>query len=386
MSKLDSVDAIIRRAIADSVFPGCQVIAAVKGKVFYNKTFGYHDYTTSLPVKRTDLYDLASVTKVLSTTLAVMKLWEEGRFRLDDELQQHLPIAKNTPAGAIPIDRLLTHSSGLPGWIPFYSATIKDSKPDTNYYRTKPDSLFGIRVSDSLYLRCDYVDTMLNIILHSKLNPLHEYKYSDLGFMLLKEMVEYLSSDSLNLYVDETFYQPLGLSWMTYNPLAHFLKDRMPPTEADVRYRYVTVQGYVHDQAAAMLGGVSGHAGLFSNAWDAAVILQMLLNNGHYADADYFKPETVQLFTSTYFDKNRRGLGFDKPSGKHNGNACYEASPESYGHSGFTGTFIWADPRNGLLYVFLSNRTYPDPENTKIAEQNIRTRIHSLFYQAVDKP
>jgi len=386
MSLLDSVDVIIQKAIADTVFPGCQVIAAVNGKVFYNKAFGYHDYSKKLPVKRTDLFDLASVTKALSTTLAVMKLYEENRFRLDDELQQHLPAAKNTPAGSLPIDRLLTHSSGLPAWLPLYAATVKNGKPDTNYYRTKPDSLFGIHVSDSLYMRCDYIDTMLNIILNSKISPAHQYKYSDLGFMLLKEMVEYLSADSLNNYVDENFYQPLGLSWMTYNPLKRFPKNRIPPTEEDTTFRDVKVHGYVHDQAAAMLGGVSGHAGLFGNAWDAAVILQMLIDKGQYAGTKYFEASTVDKFTSTYFDKNRRGLGFDKPSGTHNGNVCDEASPESYGHSGFTGTFVWADPRNGLVYVFLSNRTFPDAENKKIVEQNIRTRIHSLFYQTVDKP
>jgi len=386
LSKLDSIDAIIRAAIADSVFPGCQVLAAVHGKVFYNKAFGYHDYTKKQPVKRTDLFDLASVTKVLSTTIAVMKLYDEGRFRLDDELQQHLPAARNTPAGRIHIDRLLTHSSGLPSWLPLYTATLKNGRPDTLYYRTKRDSLFGIRVCDSLYLRCDYVDTMRTVILNATLSPLHEYKYSDLGFMLLKEMVESISSDSLNTYVDESFYQPLGLSWMTYNPLEKFDLSRIPPTEEDTTFRHVKVHGYVHDQAAAMLGGVSGHAGLFGNAWDAAVIMQMLIDSGSYADVKYFNASTVQKFTSTYFDKNRRGLGFDKPSGKHNGNVCDEASPESFGHSGFTGTFIWADPRTGLVFIFLSNRTYPDAENPKLVKQNIRTRIHSLFYQAISTP
>ncbi|MGD9494565.1 MAG: glycoside hydrolase family 3 N-terminal domain-containing protein [Bacteroidales bacterium] len=383
---LDSVDAIIKKAIDEKVFPGCQVLAAVNGKVFYNKAFGYHDYTKKTPVKRTDIYDLASVSKIFGTTLAIMKLYEEKRFRLDDLLQQHLPIAKNTAAGQLRIDRLLTHSSGLPAWLPLYKATVKNGKPDTNYYRTKADSLFGIRVSDSLFMRCDYIDTMLNIILQSKINPSHHYKYSDLGFMLLKEMAEHLSSDSLNRYVDENFYQPLGLSWMTYNPLTRFDKSRIPPTEEDTTFRDVKVHGYVHDQAAAMLGGVSGHAGVFGNAWDAAVILQMLIDKGHYAGTKYFEASTVEKFTSTYFDKNRRGLGFDKPSGIHNGNVCDEASPESYGHSGFTGTFVWADPRNGLVYIFLSNRTYPDAENKKIVEQNIRTRIHSLFYQTIDKP
>ena len=385
ISLLDSIDAIIQKSISDTIFPGCQVIAAINGKVFYNKAFGYHDYTKKLPVKKTDLYDLASVTKVLSTTLAVMKLYDEKRFRLDDELHQHLPAAKNTPAGSLHIDRILTHSSGLPAWLPLYVATVKNGKPDTNYYKTKPDSIFGIHVCDSLYMRCDYIDTILNIILNARISPLHQYKYSDIGFMLLKEMVEYLSADSLNKYVEENFYQPLGLSWMTYNPLRKFPKTCIPPTEEDTTFRDVKVHGCVHDQAAAMFGGVSGHAGLFGNAWDAAVIMQMLINKGQYAYTKYFESSTVERFTSTYFDKNRRGLGFDKPSGKHNGNVCDEASSKSFGHSGFTGTFVWADPHNGLVFVFLSNRTYPNAENKKIIEQNIRTRIQSLFYQAVDK-
>ena len=383
---LDSIDNIINQAIADGAFPGCQVIAAVNSKVFYNKTFGCHDYSKVQPVKQTDLYDLASVTKIFATTLAIMKLYEEKRFRLDDELQKHLPSAKNTNVATLPIDRILTHSSGLSGWIPFYTTTVNNGKADTNYYKSKPDSVFNIPVCDSMFMRKDYCDTMLKIIFKSKINTLHQYKYSDLGFILLKEMAEYLSGQPLDKYAEENFYRPLGLSWMTFNPLLKFSKTSIPPTEEDKTFRGKKVQGYVHDQAAAMFGGVSGHAGLFGNAWDAAVILQMLLNGGQYAGVKYFEKSTVDKFTSTYFDKNRRGLGFDKPSGIKNGNTCAEASIQSFGHSGFTGTFVWADPKNKLIYVFLSNRTYPDAENKKILEQNIRTRIHSLFYQIIDKP
>ncbi|NLL28120.1 MAG: serine hydrolase [Bacteroidales bacterium] len=384
ISKLDSIDLMIKEAIDNGLMPGCQILAALNGKVFYNKSFGYHDYLKETPVKPTDLYDLASITKIFSTTLAVMKLWEEKRFQLDDKLEKHLPISKNTAAGNLHLDRLLTHSSGLQAWIPFYKKTLENNKPSDKYYRNEPDSVFGIKICDSLYLRNDYPDTILHTILNARIKSNHDYVYSDLGIMLLKEMVEHLSNSKIDNYVEENFYIPLGLSWMTYNPSNKFHKTRIIPTEEDTTFRKTKVQGYVHDQAAAMLGGVSGHAGLFGNAWDAATIMQMLLNGGKYADVEYFKPSTIRLFTSTYFDRNRRGLGFDKPSSIKDLNACPEASPYSFGHSGFTGTYAWADPTNGLVYIFLSNRTYPDAENRKLMQQNIRTRVHTLLYEAVD--
>lgn len=382
-SKLDSIGIIVEQAIIDSVFPGCQILAAIDGKIFYNQSFGYHTYDKTRPVVGTDLYDLASVTKMLATTLAVMKLFDEGKIDLQQELQFYLSKTAGTNVGKIHLDRLLTHSSGLPAWIPFHLATLKDGKRDTALFRTQADSLFSVRVCDSLFVRNDFPDSMLSRIMRSKLKPEQGYKYSDLGFILLREMVVQITGEPFDQYLNENFYQPLGLTRFMFNPIDKFSLDEIPPTEDDKTFRSRVVHGYVHDQAAALFGGVSGHAGLFGNSYDAAVIMQMLLQKGNYAGVQYYKASTIQRFTSTYFDKNRRGLGFDKPSGFKNGNVCPEASPKSFGHSGFTGTYVWADPQNGLVFVFLSNRVYPDAENWKITKTNIRTNIHSLIYRAL---
>ena len=381
--KLDSIGIIVEKAILDSVFPGCQILAAVNGKIFYNESFGYHTYDKTIPVEATDLYDLASVTKMLATTLAVMKLYDEGKIDLQQELQAYLPKTAGTNVGKIHLDRLLTHSSGLPAWIPFHLATLKNGKRDTALFRTQPDSLFSVRVCDNLFVRNDFPDSMTGKIMNSKLKPDQGYKYSDLGFILLCEMVVQITGEPFDRYLNENFYQPLGLNRFMFNPTDKFPLSEIPPTEDDKTFRERVIHGYVHDQAAALFGGVSGHAGLFGNTYDAAVIMQMLLQKGNYAGVQYYKASTIQRFTSTYFDKNRRGLGFDKPSGFKNGNVCSEASPKSFGHSGFTGTYVWADPQNGLVFVFLSNRVYPDAENWKITKTNIRTKIHSLIYQAL---
>jgi len=380
---LAEIDTIVLNAIRDTVMPGCQIMAIKDGNVFYNKSFGYHTYDSLIPVRNSDLYDLASLTKMLATTLAVMKLYENGMFSLQAPLENYLSVSKGTPVGALHLDRILTHSSGLPPWVPFHLQVMNKPDLDPYWVSDQKSATYSVQICNGLYVRPEFSDTIVQRILHSKLKPDQGYKYSDLGFILLKFMVEELTHTDFETWLDNNFYYPLGLNSMMYNPLRKYDLSVIPPTENDTLFRDRLVHGYVHDQNASLLGGVSGHAGLFSNAWDIGVIMQMLMQGGKYGGKQYLKTSTILKFTSTYFDKNRRGLGFDKSAMRKYGNACVEASARSYGHSGFTGTYVWSDPDNGLIYIFLSNRVYPDAENSKLVKQNIRTHIHSLFYEAV---
>lgn len=380
---LAEIDSIVEQAIKDTAFPGCQIMAIKDGNIFYNKSFGYHTYDSLIPVDNSNLYDLASLTKMLATTLAVMKLYENGAIDLQASLKNYLSVSDGTPVGELHLDRILTHSSGLPPWIPFHFLVMNKPDLDPYWVATTKSSTHSVQICDGLYVRPEISDTIMQRILHSKLKPDQGYKYSDLGFILLKFMVEELSAKDFETYMNESFYYPLGLNSMMYNPLRKFDLSAIPPTEQDTLFRDQLVHGCVHDQNASLFGGVAGHAGLFSNAYDIGVIMQMLMQGGKYGGKQYLKTSTILKFTSTYFDKNRRGLGFDKSVMRKYGNACIEASPRSYGHSGFTGTYVWSDPDNGLIYIFLSNRVYPDAENSKLVKENIRTRIHSLFYEAV---
>lgn len=385
LKALLEIDEIVEQAIRDTVMPGCQIMAIKDGIIFYNKSFGYHTYDSIIRVENSHLYDLASLTKMLATTLAVMKLYENGIIDLQAPLENYLSVSKGTPVGKLHLDRILTHSSGLAPWKPFYLHVM--NKPDLNPYwvSSEKSATYPVEICNGIYIRSEFSDTIVQRILRSKLKADQGYKYSDLGFILLKFMVEDVSKQDFQTYMNETFYYPLGLNTLMYNPLSKFDLSVIPPTEQDTLFRDILVHGYVHDQNAALFGGVAGQAGLFSNTYDIAVIMQMLMQGGKYEGKQYLKTSSILKFTSTYFDKNRRGLGFDKSVMRKYGNACIEASPRSYGHSGFTGTYVWSDPDNGLIYVFLSNRVYPNAENKKIVKQNIRTRIHSLFYKAVSK-
>ncbi len=385
LDPLAEIDSIVQQAIRDTAMPGCQIMAIKDGVIFYNKSFGYHTYDSLVKVENSHLYDLASLTKMLATTLAVMKLYENGTIELQAPLSSYLSVSQGTDVGELHLDRILTHSSGLPPWRPFHLHVM--NKPDLNPYwvATEKSETHSVQICKGLFIRPEFSDTIVQRILRSTLKPDQGYKYSDLGFILLKFMVEDLTGKDFETYLNETFYYPLGLNSLMYNPTRKFDLSVIPPTEEDTFFRDQRVQGFVHDQNASLFGGVAGHAGLFSNAYDIAVIMQMLMQGGKYAGKQYLKTSTILKFTSTYFDKNRRGLGFDKSVMRKYGNACIEASARSYGHSGFTGTYVWSDPDNGLIYIFLSNRTYPDAENKKIVKENIRTRIHSLFYEAVSQ-
>jgi CubicO group peptidase (beta-lactamase class C family) len=354
------------------------------GKMFYNKSFGNPRYEDTIKVNNGDIYDLASVTKVAATTLAMMKLVEEKEISLDEKLGTYLPELKGSNKQDLTIRDVMTHQAGLQAWIPFYLKTLHNGHPDPGIYQNHPSQGFPLRVAEDLYIRSDYPDSIYRTIMDAPLRPSRDYKYSDMGFYLLRRIIEKVSGVPMEDYVLSSFYKPLGLSTTGFLPRNHFPVSRIMPTEYDTIFRKQLIRGDVHDPGAAMLGGVSGHAGLFSNATDLAVLLQLFLNNGEYGGKQYFLPSTIKEFTRVQFpaNGNRRALGFDKPTlhPMSDGPSCLSASLKSFGHSGFTGTYIWADPENRLSYVFLSNRVYPQASNEKIVEMNIRTKIHQAMY------
>jgi beta-glucosidase-like glycosyl hydrolase/CubicO group peptidase (beta-lactamase class C family) len=383
------VDSIIKESITKKVFPGCQVWAAKDGKVFFMGSFGNHTYDNDKPVKDSDLYDIASLTKIAASTLSVMRLTDEKKIDIDRQLQDYLPFLKNTNKGSIVIRSLMAHQARLKPWIPFYKYTLKDGRPDSTIYRNAISEDFPVRVAENLYIVKNYTDVIFDSIIASPLLKTNSYKYSDLGFYMMPRIIESLVNEPFDEYVDMTFYKPLGLSTMGFLPRQRFPLDRIVPTEDDKIFRGQLVHGDVHDPGAAMMGGVSGHAGLFSDANDLGVIGQMLLNKGTYGGKEYLTGATIDEFTERQYplNDNRRGAGFDKPLPEYSseGPCCKSASGSSYGHSGFTGTYIWVDPQNGLVYIFLSNRVYPDAENNKLASLNIRSKIHQVFYDAIGK-
>ena len=386
---LDIIDSIAQNGINMRAYPGCQVLLAKDGKIFYEKAFGQPRYDDTVKVTTQHIYDLASVTKVAATTLAIMKLADEGRLSPDDSLGKFLPMLKGSNKSALRIRDVMTHQAGLQDWIPFYKLTLRNSLPDPAIYQHEPSAGFPVRVAQDLYIRKDYSDTIFTRIAGSPLRTTRDYKYSDLGFFMLRLVVERITNQPFEKYLDVTFYKPLGLSTMGFNPRSRFDISRMIPTEYDNEFRKQLVWGDVHDPGAAMLGGVSGHAGLFSDARDLAVLMQMMLQDGSYGGKQYLSAATVHEFTRVQFPGkgNRRGLGFDKPvmNAFLDGPTCKSASAQSFGHSGFTGTYVWADPASGLIFIFLSNRVCPSAANQKLSEMNIRTNIHQAAYDLLQR-
>ncbi len=382
------VDSLALSAIQEGAMPGCQILAAKDGKVFYHKAWGNFTYDKSTPVDLKSVYDIASITKISATLLATMQLYDLKKYHPEQALKDVLPLSENTNKGDLIIKDILTHQAGLRPFIPFYESTLKNGKPDPKLYHKKYTAQYNIPVADSLFLWSAYRDTIYQKILKSPIKNYGKYVYSDLSFYLTKMMCEYLSKRSLDAYVSP-IYNRLGASTTGYLPLSRFSKKVIPPTENDKTFRQQLIQGYVHDPGAAMLGGVAGHAGIFSNANDLAKVMQMYLNKGTYGGEQYLTSATINYFSSCVAcpDGNRRGLGFDKPEPNKSkeGPTCKSASLCSFGHTGFTGTYAWADPENGLLYIFLSNRVYPEAENKKLSKLNTRTNIHQVFYDAMSR-
>jgi CubicO group peptidase (beta-lactamase class C family) len=414
IANLNKIDRIVQDGIKENAFPGCQVLVAKNGVVVYNKSFGYFDYANTHPVQTTDIYDLASVTKALATVPAVMKLYDLNKIGLQDQLSNYIPELKNTDKSEISIKNALFHETGLVSFLPFYSLLIDPNSYEGSLYSKKRDLTYRIQYDKKTYVRTDfkfypdkvsrtpkpgiskqvadsfYVSDNINrlairAIANSNLRKNTDYLYSDLNFILLKEMTENISQQPFDIFLDKEFFSGLGANYTTFLPLKKINRKNIAPTEYDQFLRNQIVIGFPHDESAAVMGGVSGNAGLFSNANDMAKILQMLLNQGTYGGESYLSEATAKLFTQTKSPNSRRGLGFDKPDkSKENAGNTGNLVPESvYGHTGFTGTCFWVDPDNQLIYVFLSNRIYPSRLQTKLMELNIRSRIQDLIYESI---
>ena len=389
-AKLQGIDALFKEAIAMKATPGGVVLVAKDGKVVFHKAYGHHTYSRRTPVERSDIYDLASITKIAATTLSVMKLYDEGHISIFQPLSDYLPELKSTNKVNLSIYDIMAHKAGLRPWIPFFEQTVTKSKrnprPLSKFYGKQKSGKYSISVTDKLFMVDAFRDSMWQQIHQSELRSNNNYKYSDLGFYMLGNMVGRTTNVPLERFAQEQFYQPLGLSTTTFNPREKFPTSRIVPTEEDKYFRRQRIQGYVHDMGAAMLGGVSGHAGLFSNANDLAVIMQLLLNDGYYGGQQYLSPETVRLFTSRHTNDTRRGIGFDMKelSSARNQNMSLLASDGTFGHLGFTGTCAWTDPENDIIFIFLSNRTYPSMKNNKLGKEDFRPRIQDVIYQAIE--
>ncbi|MDH6355757.1 beta-N-acetylhexosaminidase [Dysgonomonas sp. PH5-45] len=415
-NKMKAIESIVKEGISAEAFPGCQVLVAKNGVVVYNEAFGTFAYNNKKEVSVTDIYDIASMTKATATLPAVMKLYDEKKISLLDKLSKHVPVLRETDKAAITIKEALFHETGITSFIPYYMPAIDtdsyegklfgakktevynalfdagtwartDYKYRPNLISTTPRKGFELQVADGLYANVAYKDVILNEIAGSKLRASKKYLYSCLNFMLLKEVVEQVSKKGLDVFVQQNFFRPLGATTTTYNPLKKFGKDRIIPTEKDDFLRKQLLQGYVHDEGAAFMGGVSGNAGLFSNANDLAKLYQMFLNEGVYGGERYLSRATCATFTKTKSANSRRGLGFDKPEPRNEKTSpCSPQTPLStYGHTGFTGTCFWIDPDNELIYIFLSNRVNDKRTHKALMSLNIRPRIQEVIYNAMKK-
>ncbi len=385
---LNKIDSIANDAIEEHATPGCVVLVAKDGKVAFQRAYGYTNYDSLEPVTKDMMYDLASVTKISAVTVSVMKLYEEGKLDIDKTLGNYLAWVRGSNKENIQLRNLLLHQAQLVPFIPFYKETLdKAGHPLPNIYSKKPTKEFSVKVAEDLYLRNDWQDTMYHRILLSKLGEPLKYVYSDNDFIFLGKVVEAITGKKLEDYVKETFYAPLGMTTTTFKPRGHFPINTIAPTENDTAWRQQLLRGDVHDPGAAMFGGVSGHAGLFSNAYDLAQLYQMLLNRGELNGIRYLKKETIDTFTAYSSNISRRGLGFDKPEKDNfvrlDPYPALSVSPLTFGHTGFTGTCVWVDPAYNLVYIFLSNRVTPDGENKKLLEMNVRSFIQETIYRAM---
>lgn len=374
-AKLDKIDEIVEEAIRVRATPSAVVLVVKDGNVIFNKAYGHHTYEDAEPSQVDDIYDLASVTKIAATTMAAMKLYEQQKIDLDAGIGTYLPDARFTNKNSIPLRDVMLHQAGLVNLDFFSNLRSTDHSSDSSFF-------YPVKIADNYYLRRNYYqDVMWPKMLSTPLPTRGKYVYSDLSMYVMKEVIEHQSRTSLDKYVSEQFYKPLGMRTAGYNPLKHFNKDKIVPTERDTYFRKTLLQGYVHDSGAALVDGVAGHAGLFASANDLAILNQMLLNGGTYGGVQYFKRETVELFTARQSGVSRRGLGFDRAE-NGGGYPSSLASPETFGHTGYTGTCVWVDPTQKLVYIFLSNRVYPSA-STKLNSLRIRPRIQDAIYSAI---
>ena len=388
---LRKIDLIANEAINVGATPGCNVFVARNGKVVYQKSFGYLTYDKKTPVTDETIYDLASVTKVSATLQAVMFLTEKGMIDINKKASLYLPELKNSNKRDFTVKDILTHQAGLWPFLPFWAQTMKDSTYLSEFYSREQSDQYPFMVAQNLYASATMRDSLWNWIVKSKIRDKisrtpYDYRYSDMGFYILQHLAEKLLNQPIEDFIQQNLYEPLGSTTTGYLPLLRFPASQIAPTENDKLFRKSLLIGTVHDQGAAMAGGVAGHAGLFSNANDLAKLGQMLLQGGTYGGYQFYKPETVRMFTQQQFETSRRGLGWDKPTqSSMSGPTSLYASPKTFGHTGFTGTCIWVDPEFNLVYVFLSNRVYPDMTNNKLINANIRSRIQDVIYESIFK-
>lgn len=387
--KLLEIDSLVLHAIRERATPGAQVLVAKDQKIIYQKSFGHHTYDSIRPVDLKDVYDLASITKITGPLPALMKLYDEDKFHLDKTMPDYIKSFRRSTIEDVPFREILAHQGRLMPYIVYWKNTVKKNGK-FKWFTFKSDSSkrFPIRVADNLYLNRNYHKKIEKAIRKAPLNEEEGYKYSGLSFLLYPQIIQDLTGQSYEDYLQKHFYNPLGATTVNFNAYKHLPPNRIVPTEYDSLFRKSQAHGMVHDEAAAMLGGVSGNAGLFANANDLAKIMQMYLNGGTYGDRRYIKEETMKEWSRVQFPEkgNRRGLGFDKPELVYEvGATAKSASKESFGHSGFTGTFTWVDPENGLLYVFLSNRVYPTRDNPKLSQFNTRTNVLQVLYDALEE-
>ncbi|MBX2964301.1 MAG: serine hydrolase [Cyclobacteriaceae bacterium] len=386
---LDKISAIVREAIDMQAAPGCQVLIAKNGKVIYNKSFGWYTYDNQQPVTDETLYDIASMTKVLGTLQSVMFLYDRGLIDLNYKMSYYLPELRSTNKKDITLKDVLAHQAGLLAFIPLWPQTMKNDKEFLPYYYSKTrDPKYSLQVSPNLFAAPIIRDSLWKWTFESRMiekpaRTPYTLRYSDIGFWLLHRLSERMLNQPIDDFLWQNVYEPLGAYSTGYVPLNRYPLARITPTEYDKIFRKEMIHGTVHDERAAMMGGVAGHAGLFSTAHDVAKLGQMILQKGYYGGHQYFKPETVELFTAKQFENSRRGLGWDKPiqSDWATPTSLF-SSPRTFGHTGFTGTCIWIDPEFELVYVFLSNRVYPD-RSTKLITTNIRSRIQDIIYQSI---
>ena len=413
--RLNNIENIITEGIKEEAFPGGQLLIAKDGIVIYNRSFGSFGYDGKRKVTNDDIYDLASMTKASATVPAVMKLYDDSKINLNSPLSTYVPALKGTDKSRITVREALFHETGIRAFIPYYLNAIDKSSYEGKLFNRRRSALYSIQfdettwarndykfmsdmvsvtpksgflpLADKMYINKVYKDTIVSAIVESKLRPRKTYLYSCLNFMLIKEAVEKIANEGLDSYVQSNFFKGLGAVTTTYNPLKKFQKDIIVPTEKDDFLRKQLIQGYVHDEGAAFMGGVSGNAGLFSNANDLAKLYQMWLNGGTYGGERYLSERTCRLFTKTKSTTSRRGLGFDKPETRTNKSSpCSFSTPAStYGHTGFTGTCFWIDPDNNLIYIFLSNRVYTKRTHKKLMTMAIRQRIQEEIYKAMKK-
>ncbi len=388
-SKLAKIDSLVLKIIKNKTTPGCQVLVARNGMVVYNKGFGFMSYDSTEPIDENTLYDLASITKTAATLQAVMYLQERGLLDVNMSAATILPELLRYGKEDITIEMLLLHQTGMLPFIPFWKRTKQNVWVSDKYYCNTNDDWFKLQVSENRFAMKYMEDSVWKWTLQSERGAknkfsTYDYKYSDMNFYILKKVVEELVKEPIEDFLERKIYSPLGMHSLLFRPLSKYPMTAIAPTEQDDFFRKTLIRGYVHDQGAAMVGGVGGHAGLFSNANGLAILTQMNLNNGYYGGKQFLLPQTIPYFSKRHSPRNRRGYGWDKPYiWTGDGPTSAYASKDTFGHTGFTGTCVWADPKYNLIYIFLSNRVYPDAENNKLAKNNIRPRIHDLIYEAM---